>query len=45
MTATYEDTYFDEDAVFMERNSRDFTQRIRIIDENTLGSLILEFAR
>ena len=37
MTATYEDTYFDEDAVFMERNSRDFTRRIRIIDENTLA--------
>ncbi|KAF9239783.1 pyridoxal phosphate-dependent transferase [Melanogaster broomeanus] len=34
MTA-YEDTYFDEDALFMERNSRDFAHRIRIIDENT----------
>lgn len=37
MSATYEDTYFNEDAVFMERNSRDFTRRIRIIDENTLA--------
>lgn len=33
--ATYEDTYFNEDALFMERNSRDFAQRVRIIDENT----------
>ncbi|KAF8438197.1 pyridoxal phosphate-dependent transferase [Boletus edulis BED1] len=32
--ATYEDTYFDEDALFMERNSRDFTQRVRAIDDN-----------
>ncbi|KAG2356099.1 pyridoxal phosphate-dependent transferase [Suillus spraguei] len=37
MSATYEDTYFDEDAVFMERNSRNFARRIRIIDENTLA--------
>ncbi|KAN0084300.1 Pyridoxal phosphate-dependent transferase [Tylopilus felleus] len=33
--STYEDTYFDEDALFMERNSRDFAQRVRIIDDNT----------
>lgn len=32
---TYEDTYFNEDALFMERNSRDFAQRVRAIDENT----------
>ncbi|KAF9225918.1 PLP-dependent transferase [Gyrodon lividus] len=32
---TYDDTYFDEDALFMERNSRNFAQRIRTIDENT----------
>ena len=31
---TYEDTYFDEDAIFMERNSRDFARRVRIIDSN-----------
>ncbi|KAJ1024907.1 hypothetical protein NDA18_004193 [Ustilago nuda] len=31
----YEDTYFDEDAVFMERNSRDFIRRIVKIDSNT----------
>ncbi|KIJ61528.1 hypothetical protein HYDPIDRAFT_96158 [Hydnomerulius pinastri MD-312] len=35
MAATYEDNYFSEDAVFMERNSRNFTQRIRDIDRNT----------
>lgn len=33
--ATYEDTYFDEDALFMERNSRDFARRVRAVDENT----------
>ncbi|OAX35922.1 PLP-dependent transferase [Rhizopogon vinicolor AM-OR11-026] len=43
MSATYEDTYFDEDAIFMERNSRDFTRRIRIIDENTLA--VCDFLR
>jgi cystathionine beta-lyase/cystathionine gamma-synthase len=29
-----EDVYFDEDAIYMERNSRDFKRRIRIIDVN-----------
>ncbi|KZT66234.1 PLP-dependent transferase [Daedalea quercina L-15889] len=33
----YEDLYFDEDAVYMERNSRDFRRRIEIIDENALA--------
>jgi cystathionine gamma-synthase len=33
--ATYEDTYFNEDALFMERNSRDFAQRVQTIDDNT----------
>ncbi|KAK1231065.1 Cystathionine gamma-synthase [Marasmius sp. AFHP31] len=31
---TYEDCYFDQDAIFMERNSRDFDRRIKIIDAN-----------
>ncbi|EST04635.1 Cys/Met metabolism, pyridoxal phosphate-dependent enzyme [Kalmanozyma brasiliensis GHG001] len=31
----YEDTYFAEDAIFMERNSRDFIRRIVRIDANT----------
>ncbi|KIY69232.1 PLP-dependent transferase [Cylindrobasidium torrendii FP15055 ss-10] len=35
MQATYEDTYFDQDAIFLERNSRDSLRRIRSIDENT----------
>ncbi|SNX85673.1 probable STR2 - Cystathionine gamma-synthase [Melanopsichium pennsylvanicum] len=30
----YEDTFFDEDAIFMERNSRDFIRRIVKIDQN-----------
>lgn len=35
MAASYEDFYFDEDAIYMERNSRDFARRIGIIDDNT----------
>ncbi|CDU25415.1 probable STR2-Cystathionine gamma-synthase [Sporisorium scitamineum] len=35
MEGYYEDTYFDEDAIFMERNSRDFIRRIVRIDSNT----------
>lgn len=35
LDGTYEDVYFDEDAIYMERNSRDFKRRIRIIDANT----------
>lgn len=31
---TYEDNYWVEDAVFMERNSRDFVRRIERINEN-----------
>ncbi|KAF8882452.1 pyridoxal phosphate-dependent transferase [Infundibulicybe gibba] len=34
LDATFEDVYFDEDAVFMERNSRDFKSRIQTIDAN-----------
>jgi cystathionine gamma-synthase len=30
----YEDTYYDEDAIFMERNSRNFAQRAAQIDAN-----------
>jgi cystathionine gamma-synthase len=32
----YEDTYFSEDAIFLERNSRDFLRRVHQIDANTL---------
>lgn len=35
MDAHFEDFYFDEDALYMERNSRDFARRIRAIDDNT----------
>ncbi|KXN81000.1 putative cystathionine gamma-synthase [Leucoagaricus sp. SymC.cos] len=31
---TYQDVYFAEDAIYMERNSRDFKYRIQIIDSN-----------
>lgn len=34
LNETFEDTYFDEDVIHMERNSRDLARRIRIIDEN-----------
>nr|VWP00441.1 STE/STE11/CDC15 protein kinase [Ganoderma boninense] len=37
MAATYEDSYYGEDAVYMERNSRDFRQRIHAIDANALA--------
>lgn len=40
---TFEDVYFDEDAIYMERNSRDFKQRIDIIDANALA--VCEFLR
>ncbi|KAF7763434.1 hypothetical protein Agabi119p4_7971 [Agaricus bisporus var. burnettii] len=43
LSETYEDTYFDEDAVYMERNSRDFKRRIKIIDDNTTA--VCEFLR
>ncbi|KAJ7043976.1 pyridoxal phosphate-dependent transferase [Mycena alexandri] len=33
--ANYEDTYFDEDALYLERNSRDFRRRVKIIDAKT----------
>ena len=35
MSAYFEDFYFDEDALYMERNSRDFARRIAVIDANT----------
>lgn len=31
---TFQDIYFDEDAIYMERNSRDFKQRVRKINRN-----------
>lgn len=32
---TYEDSYWEEDAIYMERNSRDFVKRVRVINRNT----------
>ena len=34
MTTLYEDVFWPQDAVFMERNSRDFINRIRRVDIN-----------
>ncbi|KAI6124400.1 pyridoxal phosphate-dependent transferase [Pisolithus croceorrhizus] len=35
LMSTFEDTYFTPDAIVMERNSRDFFERMRIINTNT----------
>jgi len=35
LAQTYEDSYFGQDAIYMERNSRDFRRRACIIDANT----------
>ncbi|KAJ7696062.1 pyridoxal phosphate-dependent transferase [Mycena rosella] len=43
MDANYEDTYFDEDAIYMERNSRDFKPRIEVIDAN--AEAVCDFLR
>ncbi|KAJ7758501.1 pyridoxal phosphate-dependent transferase [Mycena maculata] len=43
MVANFEDTYFDEDAIYMERNSRDFRRRIKIIDAN--AEAVCDFLR
>lgn len=34
LTSTYEDVYFDDDAIYMEHNSRDFKHRIHLINSN-----------
>ena len=34
LSSAYEDMYYGEDALCMERNSRDLEQRIKVIDEN-----------
>ncbi|KAF8155576.1 pyridoxal phosphate-dependent transferase [Crassisporium funariophilum] len=39
----FEDIYFDEDAIYMERNSRDFKRRIRVIDAN--AEIVCDFLR
>ncbi|KAJ7254358.1 pyridoxal phosphate-dependent transferase [Mycena haematopus] len=43
MDSNYEDTYFDEDAIYMERNSRDFRRRVKMIDAN--AEAVCEFLR
>jgi cystathionine gamma-synthase len=34
MTSTFEDRFYDEEAIYLERNSRDFRQRVQAIDTN-----------
>lgn len=34
--AEYEDNFFNQNAIFLERNSRDFVQRVRRIDDTAL---------
>ncbi|KAG8978778.1 hypothetical protein FRB90_008349, partial [Tulasnella sp. 427] len=43
LSSTYEDTYWPEDAVYMERNSRDFRHRIDVINRN--AEAIADFLR
>ena len=43
LDATFDDTYFDEDAIYLERNSRDFKRRIWRINANT--EAICDFLR
>lgn len=43
MNSNFDDFYFDQDAIFMERNSRDFAMRSKIIDTNT--EAICDFLR
>jgi len=35
LLSTYEDIYYGEDAIYMERNSRDFRRRVHVINDNT----------
>ncbi|GAA5942891.1 hypothetical protein JCM3775_001220 [Rhodotorula graminis] len=41
--ASYEDAYFDEDAIYMERNSRDF--KARIAQENSNTEMLCDLLR
>ncbi|GAA5916585.1 hypothetical protein JCM6882_002551 [Rhodosporidiobolus microsporus] len=41
--ATYEDAYFDEDAIYMERNSRDF--QARVARENANAEMLCDLMR
>lgn len=43
MDSDYTDVYFDQDAIFMERNSRDFAHRTKIIDRN--AEAVCDFLR
>jgi len=35
LSSAYQDIYYSEDAIYMERNSRNFERRCKAIDENT----------
>ncbi|TFK38027.1 pyridoxal phosphate-dependent transferase [Crucibulum laeve] len=43
LNTNFEDVYFNEDAIYMERNSRDFKRRVRIIDTN--AEAVCDFLR
>lgn len=43
MDSTFEDFYYDEDAIYMDRNSRDFRRRIKVIDNN--AEAVCDFLR
>lgn len=43
MASSYDDDYYDEDAIFMESNSRDFERRISVINKN--AEVVCDFLR
>lgn len=45
LAQSYEDAYFGEDAIFMERNSRDFRRRAHLVDANTAAVCALLHAQ
>jgi cystathionine gamma-synthase len=45
MNSSYEDNYFPEDSVYMERNSRDYRGRIKRINDNTYALTSLLHSR
>ncbi|KAJ6580578.1 pyridoxal phosphate-dependent transferase [Mycena sp. CBHHK59/15] len=45
MEATYEDSYFDSDALVMEMNSREFVQRTAVVNRNAEALADMLYAR
>ncbi|TRM63617.1 pyridoxal phosphate-dependent transferase [Schizophyllum amplum] len=45
LRANFEDVFFEQDALYLERNSRDFRRRIQVIDANTEAACDFFYAR